>query len=431
MATVPEEQSQVLPQQSDRKSIVVIGGGVVGAATAYYLSEAGCDVTIIDKGDFGQGCSHGNCGYVSPSHVFPLCKPGMIGSTFKTLLQSNSPLRIQFRLDPAFWSWMLRFAGNCNKEHMYHAGAARHALLHSSRALYGDLIDSGILPNSEWKPRGLIFVFKSQQTFEHHEEIAGQVRETFGVDSKPFAGQELNDLEPALKTGIAGGWLYDCDAHLRPDRLMQAWRQALELRGVTIKEHCEFQGWEVSSGLVSAVKTSQGSISAEEVVVATGAWTPLLKQQIGMRLPIEPGKGYSLTMDRPTNCPSYPMLFEEHRVGVTPMQTGFRIGSTMEFVGHNSEINPKRLKLLTDGARLYLRDPIDKPVLERWAGWRPMSCDGIPMIGRIPKLKNAWAATGHSMLGLSMSTATGKLVKEMICGETPHVDPEPYRIDRF
>lgn len=411
--------------------IVIVGGGVVGAACAYYLREGGAKVTLIEKGDFGRACSHGNCGYVSPSHILPLCQPGALTRTLKTMFTRNSPVYLKPRVDLRLWSWLWRFARRCNQRDMLEAGKARQALLDSSRQLYGGLFDSQVLTDCDWQTIGLLFVFMSASHFEHYHEVDGLLQREFGLGAKPFAGAELNKLEPALKEGIAGAWLYECDAHLRPDKLMRAWRRALESRGVEIREHCELSKFEKARNKVSALQTTQGRIEADQFIIATGAWTPLMQSELGCSIPIQPGKGYSITMPRPEICPTYPMIFEEHRVAVTPMQDAYRIGSTMEFAGYDGTLNRQRLGILTEGAKLYLKTPTATPFIEEWFGWRPMSCDGKPLIGRPPGLSNVCLATGHSMLGVSMATGTGKLVSELVLGTDPHVDPHPYRINRF
>lgn len=417
---------------SDKPSnIVVVGGGVVGAACAYYLREQGADVTVIDRGLFGAACSHANCGYISPSHILPLCKPGAISSSLKTLFQRNSPFSIKPRLNFALWSWLLRFASKCNHKDMLIAGHARQTLLDSSRSLYQGLFESNVLEDCEWQPLGLIFVHDSQHHFEAYSATDKLLREEFGLAAKPYAGSELTDLEPALKPGIAGGWLYECDAHVRPDKVMSAWKRRLEAEQVRIMENCEFRSLKTANGSVSAIETSQGTINVDQVIFATGSWSPLLADQLRATIPIQPGKGYSMTMPRPSICPKYPMIFEEHRVAITPMHSGYRIGSTMEFAGYDTSLNEARLSLLTNGAKHYLREPLCEPVQEKWYGWRPMSADGVPLIGQLPKFKNAWLAAGHSMLGLSMGAGTGKLIAELVTGTTPHIDPQPYRVDRF
>ncbi|SFI47755.1 D-amino-acid dehydrogenase [Planctomicrobium piriforme] len=411
--------------------MVVVGGGVVGAACAHYLAVAGAPVLLIDKGDFGQGCSHGNCGYVSPSHILPLCRPGAVSSALRTFFRRNSPFQMRFRLDPAFWSWMWQFARRCNQIDMLQAGHARHSLLQSSRQLFDELLSEKVLEDIDWEAKGLLFVHQTRSHFEHYGETNELLTKEFGVGATPIREAELLEMEPALKPGVAGAWLYDCDAHLRSDKLMEAWQKRLVHDGVSIRENCELISLEEGDGAISAVNTTAGRIEVDQVVVATGAWTRLLSRQLRARIPIEPGKGYSITMRRPALCPTYPMIFEEHRVAVTPFASGYRIGSTMEFAGFDPTLRRDRLSLLTDAAAKYLHEPMAEPVLESWYGWRPMSCDGVPLIGRVPSFRNAWMAAGHSMLGVSMSTGTGKLISELVTGKHPHIDPHPYRVDRF
>ena len=195
-------------------------------------------------------------------------------------------------------------------------------------------------------------------------------------------------------------------------------------------ENCEMKSLKNSGGRVTAVETSQAELEADEVLIATGAWTPLLKESLGVRLPIQPGKGYSITMPRPKICPKYPMILEECHVAITPFDTGYRVGSTMEFAGYDTTLNQHRLNYLRSGAAEYLIEPTAEPVQEEWYGWRPMTADGIPFIDRSPKFSNLWVAAGHSMLGIAMGTGTGKLGAEMISGQKPHVDLKAYRIQR-
>jgi D-amino-acid dehydrogenase len=250
------------------------------------------------------------------------------------------------------------------------------------------------------------------------------------MSAQRFDADALAALEPALKPGLAGGWLYENDAHLRPDRLMDEWRRVLTNMGVTIRENCRVRDIVHGGGKATAVRTEGGDLKADAFVLATGALTPRLGRHLGCRIPIQPGKGYSITTDRPPLCPSRPMMFEEHRVAVTPLRSGYRLGSTMEFAGYDGELNRGRLRLLRDGARPYLRQPWGELVREEWFGWRPMTYDSKPIIGRCPALANVLIAAGHGMLGVSMSPATGKLVAELLDG-TPHVDPTPYGVGRF
>jgi D-amino-acid dehydrogenase len=409
--------------------VVVVGGGVIGAASAYFLREAGRSVTIVDAGPFGRGCSHGNCGYISPSHVLPLAGPGALQSALKTLFQKNSPLKVRWRLDPALWSWFWKFARHCNERDALAAGHAIQRLLVSSRGLYDELVRT-TLAEVEWEPTGVLFFFRTPAALDHYTETDRLLRDEFGVAATRFDGNSLLEFETSLKPGVAGAWFYPSDGLLRPDKLMGAWRRVLEQSGVEIREHCALRDLTIDGRVVRGIITDAGKIEADQTLIATGAWTPQLSRVLRCPVPIQPGKGYSITMPRPALCPRRPMIFEEHRVAISPMQSGYRIGSTMEFAGYDSQLKLDRLTLLRESAALYLKEPLAEPTLEEWWGWRPMTPDGLPFIGRLPAFDNVYLAAGHCMLGVSMAPATGKLVAELMTGEPPHIDPTPYTVTR-
>jgi D-amino-acid dehydrogenase len=297
----------------------------------------------------------------------------------------------------------------------------------SSRTLYDELISKNQI-QCGWETRGLLFVFRTQAGMAHYASIDELLRSVFQRSAIRLDRDELVTLEPALNPeSTAGGWLYDCDAHLRPDRLMAELRRVLTDRGVKILENIECRQFIGDSHQARAIQTDRGLFDADAFVLATGAWTPTLTAGLGCRLPIIPGKGYSITLPRPALCPNYPMIFEEDRVAVTPFVDGLRIGSTMEFAGYDAHLNPHRLRLLTNSAKAYLRD-FAASVGEGWWGWRPMTPDGLPRIGPTPNFRNVVVAAGHGMLGVSMAPATGKLVAEWLSGITPHLDPSPYQI---
>jgi D-amino-acid dehydrogenase len=415
---------------TSQSTVVVIGGGVVGVACSHFLAQAGAKVYLLDKGTVGGGCSHANCGFVCPSHVLPLAGPGVLGKTLRMLLRRDSPVKIRWRFDPALWRWLWNFARRCNARDMMESARALAGLLGSSRALYGELMRTTPL-EAEWEERGVLFVFRTPREMEHYTGTDRLLREAFGLGAKRYDGAALAQKEPALLPGLAGAWHYEGDAHLRPDRLMSSWRSLLLARGVDVREHCEFLRFVRAGRRVRGVQTSRGLVDADAVVVAAGAWTPLLSRQLRCRVPIQPGKGYSITMARPGRCPKTPLIFEEDRVAVTPMQSGYRIGSTMEFAGYDARLDEGRLHLLLRTARRYLHEPTAEPVTERWWGWRPMVADGKPIIGFAPGLDNVLIAAGHGMLGLATAPATGKLVTELLTGAVPHVDPAPYAATRF
>ena len=418
---------------NDIKHVVVVGGGVIGALTAWYVVKSGRTVTIVDRDKFGAACSHGNCGYVSPSHALPLPKPGAVKYTISTLLKSNSPLSIKFPPSLELAKWLWNFQKRCNRRDMLEAAAARSDLLQASMQLYEELIESERL-ECEWKRHGLLFVFATEKEFEQYGETDELLRTHFNVPAHRYDATELIELEPSLKPGLGGAWHYEGDRHLRPDKLMSALRNLLESNGVKILENFSADIFVREGKLASAVadnKEPGEPVIADAFVVATGAMTPFLNDQLGCRIPIQPGKGYSLTMACPETMPKYPMIFEEHRVGVTPMESGYRLGSMMEFVGYDDTIRSSRLQVLRDSAAVYLHDPYCDPVEEEWFGWRPMTWDGKPIIDKCPAFENVWIAAGHNMLGLSMGAGTGKLISQLIANEIPVIDPGPFSISRF
>jgi D-amino-acid dehydrogenase len=419
-----------MSSQPPSRSALVIGGGVIGVACAHYLLENGWQVTLIDRAAVGSGSSHANCGFICPSHVLPLAEPGMVMKGLKSLFTPNSPLTIKPRLDPALWSWLLHFAARCNERDMIAAGRGIQALLASSLPLYRELIEHEQL-DCEFESQGMLFAYRSLREMDAYAATDRLMTESFGCPARRLDPDELEAFEPALRTGLAGGWYYDHDAHLRPDKLMSSWRQSLEARGALILENCGFDDFRSRNGRACSAHTPRGELAADLFVVATGAWTPLLNWKLGCRVPIQPGKGYSMTMPRPAVCPTFPLIFPETRVAVTPFQSGYRLGSTMEFAGYDDSLRPARLQLLRDGSRDYLKEPYCDPVLEEWCGWRPMTYDSLPIIDRTPSCENVFIAAGHNMLGLSMATATGKLVAELAGGTPPHIDPTPYRVGRF
>ncbi len=408
--------------------MAIVGGGIIGITTAWYLRQAGCEVVVLDRSTIGGACSHGNCGLVCPSHVLPLTEPGAFKMALKSLLNPGGAFRVKPRLDPALWTWMWKFARRCNERDMLEAAHPISAMLGSSMSEYERLVADEAI-DCEWQKKGLLFVYKSGREWEAFEPTNRILDEQFGEPARRLDAEQTVALEPALLPSIAGSWYYEHDAHLRPDRLIRSLRSRLEADGVEFHDNCSFEEF-AGSGHTTKMRTTTGEISFDSCVVACGAWSPKLNEKLGVRIPIEPGKGYSLTMPRPANCPKIPMIFPEHRVAVTPMQSAYRLGSIMEFAGWNEDIQPKRLALLKSGAEHYLHQPYTDRVEETWFGWRPMTPDSLPIIDRCPGWRNVWLATGHNMLGLSMAPGTGKLVSELIAGRSPHIDPTPYRFDR-
>ena len=387
-------------------------------------------VTVIDRGTIAGGCSHANCGYICPSHVLPLTEPGAIRTAIKSLFAPNSPFRVKPRFSPALWYWMWQFARRCNHRQMLAAGAHLKAILDSSMVEYRQLIADEAL-DCDWQQNGLLYVLQTDRGLREFAETDRLLTDHFGVSAKRIEGSDLPSFDPALVSGLAGAYHYEGDASVRPDLLNSQWSQRLQARGVTFIEHCELRHIATAAGKVTHLQTLRGDMQTERVVFATGAWSTQWSHELQCHVPIQPGKGYSVTTARPEPCPKYPMLFPEHRVGVSPFANGYRLGSIMEFAGYDTSIPQRRIAQLHDSARYYLISPIGPGSQQTWYGWRPMTWDSLPIIGRVPRLTNAYLATGHNMLGLSLAAATGKLIAEMIQEQTPHLDPTPYSPGRF
>jgi D-amino-acid dehydrogenase len=410
--------------------VIIVGGGIIGVATAWYLHRDGWQVTVLDRRKIGGACSKGNCGLVCPSHVLPLTEPGAFKVAIKSLLTPNSPFWIKPRLDPQLWSWLWQFSKRCNHGSMVQAAHAIQALLVSAMREYEHWVQHEKI-ECEWQSKGLLFAYRNRREMENYRSTNDMLSAHFDEPARLLSAEESVALEPALKPTIAGSWYYEHDAHLRPDVLLTSLRGRLEEQGCQFEEECEFTGFAGPAGTASVVRTSRGDFTGDVCVVASGAWTPMLRDHLGVRVPIEPGKGYSITMPRPSVCPAIPLIFPEHRVAVTPMLSGYRLGSIMEFAGYDDTIRPERLELLRTGAEHYLREPHCEPQTDTWYGWRPMTYDSLPVIDRSPKWGNVWVAAGHNMLGLSMAPATGRLMAELLSDRTPHIDPEPYLLSRF
>ena len=415
----------------DRTDVLVVGAGVVGLACALALREAGREVRVLDAGAVGQGSSHGNCGTLTPSHALPLAGPGAVPRALRWMLTPDAPLYVPPRPDPLLWQWLLRFAGNCGGQAALRAGRARAALLLASRAEFPALLARhGI--DCEFEQLGTDHVFRDPRELDAYERERAALAQ-LGIASERIDGAAYEREEPALRDGVAGAVRFPGDASLRPDRYVDGLARALLAAGGESVEACAVHGvQEDGDGL--QVATALGPLRARDVLVATGAWSPRLSLSPALaplRRVMQPGKGYSITYERPALAPRRPLTLHERSVCVSVWGSGYRLGSTMEFSGYDTTLNRRRLDALERAAREYLRDPVGRVKREEWYGWRPMSSDDVPILGPVPGHRHLWIATGHGMLGVSMSPATAQLMAELITARAPFVDPAPYALARF
>lgn len=411
------------------REVIVIGGGVIGLACANALLRAGRAVRVLEREVVGAGASHGNCGLVTPSHALPLTRPGMVRKALKWMRREDSPIYVQPRFDLEFFSWGLRFAGNCRPGGLANAIRGRAALLESSRDLYVEWIERDGLA-CEWEARGLIEVFATEERAAAEEE-SHRILAEYGVRTEPLTRDELLAREPALRPEMAAGAVYPRDAQLRPGLLVSELARVVRAKGGVIEEGREVVGLEREGRRVSHVRTTDGGRAASAVVLAAGAWSPTLARAFGVRLPIQAGKGYSITSARPDPCPTNPLLLAEANMAVTPWPSGLRLGGTMEFSGRNTTIRRARIDALRTGAARFLRTPLGEGPIDEWVGWRPMTPDELPILGPSPRDENVVLATGHGMMGVSMAPATAEVVAQLVTSGRSEVDLAPYAVDRF
>ena len=413
---------------TERADVLVVGAGVVGLATAIELLQAGRGVRILDAGRAGGGSSHGNCGTITPSHAAPLAEPGRVADALRWLLTPDAPFYVRPRLDPALWRWFAKFASRCNARDWREAMGARAALLRVSRELLPERIERHRL-DCEFLASGTDYVFRDEAALGHFCAELDVLAE-LGIGSERIDGDAFLREEPGLLPGVAGAVRFPGDARLRPDRFVAGLARATRELGGDIVEGCAVERVAFERDGVR-VRAGGDTFDANEIVLAAGAWSPSLARDFGLRIPVQPGKGYSITYDRPSTVPRRPLVLCERSVCVTAWDSGFRLGSTMEFAGYDASLNRRRLDALERGAAEYLREPVGPVRREEWFGWRPMTWDDLPMIGAVPGRRGAWIATGHGMLGVSMCMATAALLGELILGREPSLDPHPYRPGRF
>ncbi|WP_374472930.1 NAD(P)/FAD-dependent oxidoreductase [Arenimonas sp.] len=414
---------------SQDADVLVLGGGVIGLACAHYLLAEGRSVRVLEAGRVGAATSWGNCGTLTPSHAAPLAAPGMVGQALRWMLSPSAPLYVKPRWDPALMRWLAKVAGRCNRRDWRESGLAKGALLKYSRALIEDLVYGQDL-DCGFEAGGLHYVFRTERALEKQRRDLPLLEE-LGIPARVLDGAALAADEPALRPGLAGSVFFPGDAQLRPDRYTAELARVVRADGGVIEEGVRVTGLERGRNGIEAVHTSEGRRTGGRVVMALGAWSTEFAQMLRLQIPIQPGKGYSITYDRPAAPPRRPLVLKERSVCVTTWGDGYRLGSTMEFSGYDDSLNRARLDALERGAGEYLLEPVGPAKREEWCGWRPMTWDDLPLLGRAPGFNNLFLATGHGMMGMGMSAGTGRLLADLVTGRAPAIDPAPYAPARF
>ena len=416
-----------------KKNVVVIGGGIIGLSSAYYLQKAGHQVTVLDKSDFMDNCSYGNCGYVCPSHFIPLAAPGIVRQGLKWMLNPQSPFYVQPRLSRSLIDWGMKFMKSANTGHVDRSAVPLKDIALLSQHEY----ENGWLklPHFEfaYQHKGLLEIFQTEAAAEHAHHTVEKGHE-LGLDVELLDAAALQAKEPHTKVNGLGAIFFKCDAHLYPDKLMRGLIRLLQTTGVQLLPHEEVKKIETSGSAVKKVITMLHAFEADEVVIATGSWSREMAALLGTNLPLVPGRGYSVTLEDSPYKLNYPAILVEGRAAITPMDGNkIRFGGTMEITSTNTPPRYARVQgILNAVKRFFPEFDVPMPPVEKiWYGYRPCSADGLPYIGRIKRYNNVVIATGHSMLGLSLGAGTGLLVSQLVDEVRPAIDLAPFAVERF
>lgn len=412
------------------KNIIVVGGGIIGLSTAYYLQKEGHQVTVIDKSDFRTGASYVNAGYITPSHIISLASPGIITQGLKWMFDSSSPFYVKPRLDIDFlkWSWAFKKSANAKKVATSIPVIKEINLL--SRDLYEEIKASNDF-NFQYERKGLMMYYQTDKVGEHEWNL-GKMALKEGLHVTHLTTMDaIKKYEPNAKLNVKGAVYFDCDAHMTPGNFMQEMIAYLKYKEVQILANETVIDIAVSNQKITEVITNRGSYKGDEVVMAAGSWSPLLTKKLGIKIPIQAGKGYAIDVERETDI-TIPSILCEAKVAVTPMKGFTRFAGTMEIDKINHCVNPKRVDAIANAAKkFYSGLEINQAEKDAAAsGLRPCSPDGLPYIGKSSKCKNLTIAAGHAMMGWSLGPVTGKLVTEIISNKKPSLDLKPFSPDR-
>jgi D-amino-acid dehydrogenase len=410
------------------KHITILGAGVIGLSTALYCARRGMKVTVIEKKPRQRdGCSFGNAGMIVPSHFIPLAAPGMVKLGLKWMWNPESPFYIKPRLNLDLLGWGLHFWKAATKGRVDAAAPVLRDLSLLSRQCYDEIgLDFGLVK------KGLLMLCKKQQALDEEAHLAAMANQ-LGIPAEVLDAKATAALDPAVTMDVCGSVFFSQDCHLAPGRFIEAVEAEMENLGVEMLWETEVRGFEVEGRVLKAVRTSRGQMESQEVVLCSGVWSAEMAKALDLKLPMQAGKGYSLTLTNPQQLPELCSICTEARLAVTPMDGALRVGGTMEMAGIDELITQRRVRGITRAFPQYFPAFEEKDFAEvkPWSGLRPVSPDGMPYIGRTQRWKNLTLATGHAMMGLSLAPATGRIVSELLAGEKTSMKLDLMSPDRF
>jgi D-amino-acid dehydrogenase len=413
------------------EKVIIVGGGVNGLCTAYYLQKKDFDVTVIDNGDISDSCSFGNMGFLSPSHFIPLASPGIVAEGLRHMMSTTSPFYIKPRLNLPFLRWALQFYKNSNQKVVNKNSPSLSNILNLSRHLMNEIRDE-IGDVFEMEEIGCMMMCHAQKTYEEELKVA-DAGEKLGLKVERLNRDELQKREPDVELDIYGAVLFKDDAHIHPGKFMVAMKNYLQKNGVTFQLNTAVTGFKKGEKKIEEVITDQGSFTGKDIILTPGSWLPEVAKMLGLKLLLQGGKGYSYTYDYVEKNIKYPAILVDGRCAITPWKHQLRIGGTMEFSGNNKNVLVNRMQGIYNSVKkFYPGLKIDFPPKDKiWTGLRPVTPDGLPYIGKTAKYENVFVGGGHAMLGISEGAATGKILSDVIETGSAPIDISAFKVERF
>lgn len=428
MGTIERNNTSIT---SSKGSVVIVGGGIVGLMSAYYMLRDGWSVTVLDKGDFSDNCSHGNAGMIVPSHFTPMAAPGVVSQGIKWMFDARSPFYIKPTLDRSLASWGIKFMKHANKSHVTRSAPYILALNQRSKDLYIQLANE--LGNSfELTHNGILMLYKTEKTAVEEIHLAERAK-ALGVEVDVLNAEEVQRLEPDIRLDVLGATHYRSDSHINPNALINKLKRQLIQSGANLVSGAEVVNFVTEKGKIKAAQTTTDAYGADLFVLTGGAWLSTIGKLAGLRIPLMPGKGYSFQTPLFDGKLRHPSLLLEARVAITPMGGLVRVGGTMELAPINHRINPNRVEGIVRAVPSYYPDQkIPTPEAKNiWHGFRPCSPDGLPYLGRANKFDNVIIAGGMGMMGLSLGPVAGKIVSQLANNDKEETDIQVFNPLRF
>lgn len=422
--------------QQEPKRVIIVGAGMVGLSCAYFLTKRqGIDVTVIERDAVGVGASSGNAGLIAVGHP-PIPRPGLIRQAIKWMFDSKSPLYIPPRFEPALLSWLWNFRKACTQDvflrSMNHLAELGRETMKCFETIRGDEYFNENV--TEYRAGGLIDVYKTTEGRDQCR-VDADLLHLRGFQIEELSADELHEREPAYRDDVIGGFVMQDSAFANPAKFVTELASCVRQHGVDVRENSRVEKIIVRDGRFVGVRIGgdHGDVLIEgtALILSAGIWSSDLGDQLGLRIPMQAAKGYNVDLCAPGVNLRMAGVLKETFIAVNPIEPGLRLAGTLEFAGLNDRLSKRRLEMLVIGAKQYIRGIEGLERVSEWCGFRPCTADGLPVIGRAPRIQNVFIATGHAMMGFALGPATGRIVGDLLFGGQSSLNVKPYSPNRF